>query len=75
MSTPPVILYDHAYGDFTSGAEAAVRRETYGEDLGQSSWMTAAEWLGFADRIGVGARWAVGPADPASTSPSSAAVA
>ena len=25
MSTPPVILYDHAYGDFTSDAEAAVR--------------------------------------------------
>jgi hypothetical protein len=55
MSTPPVILYDHAYGDFTSDAEAAVRRETYGEDLGQSSWMTATEWLGFADRLGVGA--------------------
>jgi SAM-dependent methyltransferase len=55
MATPPVILYDHAYGDFTSGAEAAVRRETYGEDLGQSSWMTAGEWLGFADKLGVGA--------------------
>jgi SAM-dependent methyltransferase len=55
MSTPPVILYDHAYGDFTSDAEAAVRRETYGEDLGQTSWMTAPEWLGFADKLGIGA--------------------
>ena len=54
MSTPPVILYDHAYGDFTSDAEAAVRRETYGEDLGQSSWLTAPEWLGFADKLGLG---------------------
>ena len=54
MTTAPVNLYDHAYGNFTSDAEAAVRRETYGEDLGQSSWTTAPEWLGFADRIGVG---------------------
>jgi len=50
----PVNLYDHAYGDFASAAEAAVRRETYGEDLGQSSWTTAAEWLGFADQLGIG---------------------
>jgi SAM-dependent methyltransferase len=56
MSTAPVNLYDHAYGDFTSDAEAAVRRETYGEDLGQSSWLTAAEWLGFADKLGIDAR-------------------
>lgn len=50
----PVNLYDHAYGDFGSAAEAAVRRETYGEDLGQSSWTTATEWLGFADQLGIG---------------------
>jgi SAM-dependent methyltransferase len=49
-----VNLYDNVYGDFASGAEAAVRRETYGEDLGQSSWLTAQEWLGFADRLGIG---------------------
>jgi len=54
MSTPPLILYDHAYSDFTSDAEAAVRRETYGEDLGQTSWITAPEWRGFADRLGIG---------------------
>ena len=50
-----VNLYDNVYGDFTSGAEAAVRQETYGEDLGQSGWLTAGEWLGFADRLGIGA--------------------
>jgi SAM-dependent methyltransferase len=55
MPTPSVNLYDHAYGDFTGDAEAAVRRETYGEDLGQTSWLTAPEWLGFADRAGIGA--------------------
>jgi SAM-dependent methyltransferase len=48
-----VNLYDNVYGDFSSNAEFAVRRETYGEDLGQSSWLTAREWLGFADRLGV----------------------
>jgi SAM-dependent methyltransferase len=49
-----VELYDNVYADFGSAAELAVRREAYGEDLGQSSWLTAAEWLGFADRLGVG---------------------
>ncbi|MGH7533979.1 MAG: SAM-dependent methyltransferase [Gemmatimonadales bacterium] len=46
--TEPLDLYDNVYADFTSGAEGAVRRETYGEDIGQSSWLTAGEWLRFA---------------------------
>ena len=50
----PVDLYDNVYGDFGSDAELAVRREAYGEDLGQSSWLTADEWLGFADLLGIG---------------------
>jgi SAM-dependent methyltransferase len=49
-----VDLYDNVYGDFGSEAEHAVRREAYGEDLGQSSWLTAAEWLGFADLLEIG---------------------
>ena len=49
-----VDLYDNVYGDFASSAEAAVRRETYGEDLGQSSWLTAASGSGFADQLGSG---------------------
>jgi cyclopropane fatty-acyl-phospholipid synthase-like methyltransferase len=48
-----VDLYDNVYSDFASEAELAVRREAYGEDLGQSSWLTAEEWLGFADRLGI----------------------
>jgi cyclopropane fatty-acyl-phospholipid synthase-like methyltransferase len=53
MSGNPVDLYNNVYGDFAGSAEAAVRQETYGEDIGQSSWMTAQEWLAFADRLGV----------------------
>ena len=55
VSTNSVNLYDNVYGDFSGDAELAVRRETYGEDLGQSSWLTATEWLGFADQLGIGA--------------------
>jgi SAM-dependent methyltransferase len=54
MSESPVELYGHVYGDFESAAETAVRRETYGEDMGQSSWLTAPEWLEFADLLGIG---------------------
>jgi hypothetical protein len=55
MTTNPIDLYDHVYGDFAGQAEAAVRRETYGEDLGQSSWLTAEEWLDFADQLAIDA--------------------
>lgn len=54
MSPGAVNLYDNVYGDFASSAEVAVRQEAYGEDLGQSSWLTAREWLEFADRLGIG---------------------
>jgi len=50
----PVNLYDNVYADFGSSAELAVRRQAYGEDLGQSSWLTAREWLEFADHLGIG---------------------
>jgi SAM-dependent methyltransferase len=54
MATSSANLYDNVYGDFGSSAESAVRLEAYGEDIGQSSWLTAKEWLGFADQLGVG---------------------
>ena len=53
--TGVVDLYDNVYGNYESQAEVAVRREAYGEDIGQSSWMTAAEWLHFADLLQVDA--------------------
>lgn len=54
MSANSLNLYDNVYADFASIAEVAVRQEAYGEDVGQSSWLTAPEWLGFADQLGVG---------------------
>ena len=54
MSPDSVNLYDNVYSDFASDVELAVRREAWGEDLGQSSWLTAREWLDFADQLGVG---------------------
>jgi SAM-dependent methyltransferase len=53
MSDNSVNLYDNVYADFASVAEFAVRQEAYGEDLGQSSWLTAREWLEFADQLGI----------------------
>ncbi|GJG89103.1 hypothetical protein tb265_42840 [Gemmatimonadetes bacterium T265] len=46
-----VDLYDTSYRNFAAAAESAVRAETYGEDLGQSSWLTADEWRGFIARL------------------------
>ena len=55
-ATPPakVDLYNNVYSDFASSAEAQVRQAAFGEDIGQSSWTTAAEWLRFADQVLVG---------------------
>src|SRR5215475_12463589 len=51
LSDHPVDLYDNAYTHFANSTEAAVRKRTYGEDIGQSSWMTAEEWHSFADQL------------------------
>jgi SAM-dependent methyltransferase len=48
-----VDLYDNVYGDFESRAETAVRHEAFGDDIGQSSWITAADWLRYADHARV----------------------
>ena len=39
----PVDLYNNFYDNFSAGVLEKVRAETYGEDVGQSSWMTAEE--------------------------------
>ena len=54
MATNSVNLYDNVYSDFAADVEYAVRLEAYGEDLGQSSWLTADEWLGFANDLRIG---------------------
>src|SRR5262249_35901480 len=38
-----VDLYGTAYGNFAAEVLAQVRRDTYGEDFGQSSWVTGVE--------------------------------
>jgi SAM-dependent methyltransferase len=53
MADAGVDLYNNVYSDFASRAEAAVRQRAFGEDIGQSSWLTATEWLRFADLAGV----------------------
>lgn len=50
----PVDLYGNAYGHFAADALAQVRRETYGEDFGQSSWVTAEEFRRFFRLLGLG---------------------
>ena len=42
-----VDLYGTAYGNFATQALEQVRRNTYGEDFGQSSWVTADEYRRF----------------------------
>src|SRR5262245_22828036 len=48
-----VDLYNKVYGDFGSHAETAVRNAAFGQDIGQSSWITAQDWLRFADQANV----------------------
>jgi SAM-dependent methyltransferase len=45
--TKEVKLYDSHYSRLSADPEVAVRRRTYDEDLGQSSWITAAQALEF----------------------------
>ena len=42
-----VDLYNSTYGNFKEKVLAEVRRETYGEDIGQNSWITADEYNKF----------------------------
>src|SRR5579863_6931379 len=50
----PVNLYDHAYDNYAQNVYREVRIATYGEDLGQTSWVSAEEsqqipaWLNLA---------------------------
>ena len=46
-----VDLYDSAYGNFAAEVFEQVRREAFGEDIGQNSWLTADEYLRFFERL------------------------
>ncbi|MBA3947930.1 MAG: methyltransferase domain-containing protein [Herpetosiphonaceae bacterium] len=43
----PVDLYNTSYNTFSVDVQQAVRSKTYGEDIGQSGWMTADELRSF----------------------------
>jgi SAM-dependent methyltransferase len=51
--TNSVDLYGTAYGNFATQALGQVRRETYGEDFGQSSWLTGEEYRRFFRLLGL----------------------
>ena len=42
-----VDLYSSTYGNFQQQVLAKIRRETFGEDIGQNSWITTDEYDGF----------------------------
>jgi SAM-dependent methyltransferase len=48
--------YDEAYTRSSEELYAAIRREAFGEDIGQFSWLTADEYAMFADRLAIDAR-------------------
>lgn len=44
MLTQRIDLFDSTYGHFTEDVLAAIRRETFGQDIGQNSWLTLEEY-------------------------------
>ena len=53
MNKKTVDLYDSHYGEMEADVYREIRQETYGDDLGQTSWMTAAECDEFCRWIGL----------------------
>lgn len=51
--TETVNLYDSHYGKVEADVYREIRAETYGEDLGQTSWITAEECDALASRLGL----------------------
>jgi SAM-dependent methyltransferase len=49
----PTDLFDSTYAHFTDEVLAAVRKETFGEDIGQNSWTTVDEYERFITWLGV----------------------
>ncbi len=45
--------YKTTYSSFTSELSARIRSEVFGEDIGQNSWTTAKEQIGFAEKSGL----------------------
>ena len=50
----PVQLYDTTYSAFELSVPQVVRLETYGEDIGQNSWLTTDEWRAMLTQLALG---------------------
>ena len=50
-----VDLYNSTYSNFQETVLAEIRRETYGEDIGQNSWITTDEYDTFYSWLGISA--------------------
>jgi hypothetical protein len=48
-SLPPASHYNANYGNFQTELYAQIRREAFGEDIGQNSWLTSEEQDIFLD--------------------------
>jgi SAM-dependent methyltransferase len=48
-----VDLFYNAYANFADDVLAAIRAETYGQDIGQNSWVTVDEYEGYVGSLGL----------------------
>ena len=48
-----VETYDAAYGNFSNKVSQEVRKEAFGDDIGQNSWITTDEFLRFLKHLGL----------------------
>lgn len=46
--------YDASYGNFASDLYETIRREAFGEDIGQTGWLTAEEQDDFISKLAIG---------------------
>ncbi len=51
---PPVAYYDTQYTHIAADMNAEVRREAFGEDIGQNSWLTTDEYRRFINWLDLG---------------------
>jgi SAM-dependent methyltransferase len=55
VSPEPVDLFDSTYQHFTTRVLKEIRKDTFGHDIGQNSWITADEFDRFLSWLGVAA--------------------
>ncbi len=53
QTTKPVDFYERTYSNFANDVLTAVRKETFGEDIGQNSWLTVTELKTFVGWLGL----------------------